>query len=55
MAIFGNILNLPFNTDKLNKLTDNYVVNTSKIKKYLNKTILLTSREGFIKTFQSFN
>jgi len=55
MAIFGNILNLPFNTDNLNKLTDNYVVNTSKIKKYLNKTILLTSREGFIKTFQSFN
>ena len=55
IAVFGNILNLPFNTDKLNKLTDNYVVNTSKIKKYLNKTILLTSREGFIKTFQSFN
>ena len=55
MAIFGNILNLPFNTDKLNKLTDNYVVNTSKINKYLNKTLLLTSRDGFIKTFQSFN
>ena len=55
MAAFGNILNLPFNTDKLNKLTDNYVVNTSKINKYLNKTLLLTSRDGFIKTFQSFN
>ena len=44
-----------FNTDNLNKLTDNYVVNTSKINKYLNKTLLLTSRDGFIKTFQSFN
>ena len=55
VAKFGNLFNFPFNTEKLRKLTDTYVVNTSKMKKYLNHPLPISTSDGLIKTFQSFN
>ena len=50
----GDILGLPLNKDSLNKLTENYVVSNQKIKQAINKKLPLTTKEGLIKTFNSF-
>jgi len=54
IAKLGDIVNLPFNTERLNKLTESYIVSNSKIKKAINKTLPVSSKEGLIKTFKSF-
>lgn len=51
----GDKLNLPINTERLQKLTENYVVSNQKIKKALKKELPLTIEEGILKTFHSFN
>jgi nucleoside-diphosphate-sugar epimerase len=48
-------LHLPLNTERLKKLTSSYVVNNTKIKTALSKPLPLSSREGLLKTFKSFN
>lgn len=50
----GDYTHLPFNTDRLNKLTDSYVVSNEKIKKYIGKNFPISSRDGLTKTFLSF-
>ncbi|UJF28814.1 NAD-dependent epimerase/dehydratase family protein [Kaistella sp. 97-N-M2] len=51
----GDVLKLPLNTERLSKLTDNYVVSNEKIKKALNiESLPLTTEEGIIKTLKSF-
>ncbi len=56
IAKIGNILPLPLNTERLKKLTESYLVSNTKIKKALNITTLpMSSKEGLVKTFQSFN
>ena len=52
---FGDLLNLPLNTERLNKLTESYVVNNSKIKLAINKSLPISSRDGLKKTLKSFN
>ena len=55
LATIGTYLHLPLNTDRLNKLTENYVVSNEKIKKAIGVTKLpVTAEEGFIQTIQSF-
>ena len=54
-AKIGNFLHLPLNTERLSKLTESYVVSNEKIKEVIGKPLLITSKEGFIKTFNSFN
>ena len=51
---FGDLLRLPLNTERLNKLTENYIVSNEKIKQSINKKIPVTSKDGLIKTFKSF-
>jgi nucleoside-diphosphate-sugar epimerase len=51
----GDLLKLPFNTERLNKLTETYIVSNDKIKNAINKPLPVNSREGLTKTFQSFN
>lgn len=53
LAKFGDVLPLPINTEKLNKLTENYVVSNVKIKKVIGD-FPLTSTDGIRKTIQSF-
>jgi nucleoside-diphosphate-sugar epimerase len=53
-AGIGDKLKLPLNTERLGKLTDNYIVSNYKIKNTLQKQLPLTSREGIIITAESF-
>jgi nucleoside-diphosphate-sugar epimerase len=50
----GTYLNLSFNTDRLNKLTENYVVSNEKIKIAINKSLPLSSAEGLELTAGTF-
>jgi nucleoside-diphosphate-sugar epimerase len=54
IATLGDLLRLPFNSERLNKLTEDYVVSNEKIKKVLKKTLPVSSREGLKKTIESF-
>ena len=54
LAKLGDIFKLPLNTERLNKLTENYIVDNSKIKNALGKEFPVQAREGIIKTIKSF-
>ena len=51
----GDVLKLPLNSERLQKLTETYVVNNSKIKKAMGKALPVSSKDGLLKTFQSFS
>lgn len=54
-AKIGDVLRLPLNTFRLNKLTENYVVSNAKIKRALNiERMPVEARDGLTKTIQSF-
>ena len=50
----GNILPLPLNEEKVQKLTENYVVSNQKIKTALNSSLPLKTKEGLKVTISSF-
>jgi nucleoside-diphosphate-sugar epimerase len=54
-ARIGDYLKLPLNTERLQKLTESYVVSNSKIKAAISKPLPISSKEGLIKTFKSFS
>ena len=54
-AKLGDLFKFSLNTDRLNKLTDNYIVSNKKIKEAMNKSLPVNSKEGMIITFNSFN
>jgi nucleoside-diphosphate-sugar epimerase len=55
IAKIGDILYLPLNTERLDKLTENFVVSNLKIKAVLGiEKLPVTSKEGLFKTFKSF-
>jgi nucleoside-diphosphate-sugar epimerase len=51
----GDVLKLPLNTERLNKLTETYIVSNKKIITAINKQLPLSAEDGLIKTFNSFN
>ena len=54
-AGLGTLLHLPLNTERLRKLTENYVVSNTKIKVALGiDKMPVTAKEGLIKTIRSF-
>jgi nucleoside-diphosphate-sugar epimerase len=53
-AKIGIVLKLPLNEERLQKLTCSYVVSNQKIKTAIGKTLPVSSREGLLKTFNSF-
>lgn len=55
IAKVGDFVNLPLNTQRLTKLTESFVVNNIKIKTAIEKELPVSTEEGLIKTFQSFN
>jgi nucleoside-diphosphate-sugar epimerase len=55
VASIGDKLCLPLNTERLQKLTSSYVVSNAKIKAAIAKPLPVSSREGLLKTFKSFN
>ena len=50
----GNIFRLPLNTESLNKLTETYIVSNNKIVQAINKSLPVSSKEGLIKTLNSY-
>lgn len=50
----GDILGLPLNSERLGKLTENYVVSNAKLLAALQKELPLTAEEGLRITLQSF-
>ena len=55
VAIIGEKLYFPLNSERLKKLTSSYVVSNAKIKAAIGKPLPVSSREGLLKTFKSFN
>jgi len=55
VASIGDMLHLPLNTERLHKLTSSYVVSNAKIKSAIGKPLPVSSREGLLQTFKSFN
>lgn len=54
-AGLGTLLHLPLNTERLRKLTENYVVSNEKIKKALGMDRMpVTAKDGLVKTIHSF-
>jgi nucleoside-diphosphate-sugar epimerase len=54
LAFLGDKLNLPLNSERLQKLTSSYLVSNNKIKNAIGKPLPVSSREGLLKTFKSF-
>jgi nucleoside-diphosphate-sugar epimerase len=54
IAIIGDFLKLPLNSERLQKLTESYVVSNEKIVKAIGKPLPYTAEEGLLKTFNSF-
>lgn len=55
LATFGTLVKLPFTKEKLQKLTENYVVSNQKIKDTLNIQLPVSTKKGLIRTIKSFN
>lgn len=54
VAKLGDHMSLPLNSERLQKLTENYIVSNQKIVNALNKPMPVNVKEGLIKTFESF-
>jgi len=54
MAKLGDYLYLPLNSERLQKLTENYVVSNQKILKAIGKALPVSVEEGLKVTFRSF-
>ena len=54
IAALGDRFRLPFDSERLNKLTENFVVDVSKLKRVLGKSLPITSTQGLVKTARSF-
>lgn len=54
LAKIGDVFRLPLNSERLKKLTENYIVSNTKIIKAIGRPFPVSAREGLIKTFNSF-
>lgn len=54
VAKIGDFIKLPLNTERLDKLTENYIVSNSKIKRAINSELPLSTKEGLKITANSF-
>ena len=54
IAKVGDFFGLPLNTERLHKLTENYVVSNKKIRDAINKSMPFSAEDGLLKTINSF-
>ena len=54
VAKAGDVLKLPINTERLAKMTENYIVSNDKLLRNLGADLPLTTEEGLLLTFKSF-
>jgi nucleoside-diphosphate-sugar epimerase len=55
LAQLGDFLKLPLNSERLQKLSESFVVSNAKIKDVLGKQLPVSSEDGLMRTFQSFS
>jgi hypothetical protein len=53
IAKIGDVLSLPINTERIEKLTESYQVSNDKIKKAIQKDLPLSVEKGIQKTISS--
>ena len=54
IASVGDKIYLPLNSERLQKLTENYVVSNQKIVSAIGKSFPISAEEGLMRTFDSF-
>jgi hypothetical protein len=54
LSKLGDILRLPLTTERLQKLTESYLVSNQKIKYAIGKDLPVSAKDGLLKTFNSF-
>ena len=54
LSKLGDLFSLPLNTERLQKLTETYMVSNKKIKNAINKPLPVTAKDGLMKTLNSF-
>ncbi len=54
IAALGDFFHLPFNSDRLNKLTQTFIVSNEKIKKEINKKLPFSTYDGLFLTLNSY-
>ncbi len=54
LAKLGDVLRLPLTTERLQKLTESFVVSNQKIKSAIGKDLPVSAKDGLLKTFNSF-
>ncbi len=54
IAKLGDLLHLPLTTERLNKLTESYVVSNNKIRTAIGKSLPVSAKYGLLNTFNSF-
>lgn len=54
VAKVGDHFPLPLNTERLQKLTENYLVSNEKVVNAIGKPLPIQSKEGLLRTFESF-
>ena len=54
LAKLGDMLRLPLTTERLQKLTESYLVSNQKIKSAIGKDLPISAKDGLLKTFNSF-
>jgi len=54
LAKVSDLLYLPLNSERLNKLTENYIVSNEKIKSAINLSLPISTRKGLLATANSF-
>jgi len=54
LAKFGDYFHMPLNSERLQKLTENYVVSNKKMISVLGKSLPIVAEVGLMKTFESF-
>lgn len=55
LAKIGDVLHLPLNSERLQKLTESYVVSNQKIVEAIGQPLPISADEGLLKTLKSFN
>ena len=55
IAKMGDLLHLSFNSEKLQKLTDNYIVSNTKLIQALGEPLPVSITDGIILTIRSLN
>ena len=54
LSKLGDVFRLPLTTERLQKLTESYVVSNQKIKSAIGKDLPVSAKDGLLKTFNSF-